>query len=129
MKAMRSGRHSYLLETQSVGTFERGAEPRIATTRPPLRGGSHQYEILILVEFAERLRVKPNTIREYLRSRCPDPVPHLRMGRKPLFEWGSPWLEAWICRRRRNGLTEDPINAGIGLANRNRGESEERRRK
>lgn len=108
-----------------VSVFRSGTESERGATVLP----SQTYEILTLAEIAERLRVRPNTIREFLRSRCPDPIPHLRMGRKPLFEWGSPWLEAWICRRRRNGLTGIEIDAGIGSANRNRGESEKRRRK
>ena len=105
-----------------------GRKPR--TTSDVGQDATGVYEVLTAAELAERLRVKSNTIREYLRTRCPDPIPHLRMGRSPLFEWDSPWLADWLARRRRNGLTHGTVSAPMVTADKvERGRVQKRRRK
>jgi len=59
------------------------------------------FEILDSVELARRLSVPTSWVREQVRSRSADPIPHLRLGRYRRFQWGHPDLIAWLERRRR----------------------------
>lgn len=61
--------------------------------RPP------QYEFIDCKELARRLNVPTSWVREYVRSRVSDPIPHYKMGKYVNFKWGSPELEDWIQRR------------------------------
>ncbi len=58
-----------------------------------------QHEYLDSVQFAARLNVPPSWVREHVRSRTSDPIPHLKLGKYVRFLWGSPALEAWLKRR------------------------------
>ena len=60
------------------------------------------FEILDSVELAKRLNVPTSWVREQVRSRSVDPIPHLRLGRYRRFQWGHPDLVGWL-ERRRNG--------------------------
>ena len=58
------------------------------------------FEVLTADELAGRWRVPESWIREQTRSRCPDPIPHVRLGRYVRFSWGSPELDSWWARRQ-----------------------------
>jgi hypothetical protein len=57
------------------------------------------YEVLTSDELAERWHVPASWVREQVRSRAADPIPHLRFGRYVRFRWGAPDLEDWLARR------------------------------
>jgi hypothetical protein len=61
------------------------------------------FEVLKAEELAERWRVPESWIREQTRSRCADPIPHVRLGRYVRFSWGCPDLNAWWARRQSKG--------------------------
>jgi hypothetical protein len=65
------------------------------------------FEILTAEMLAERWRVPASWIREKCRSRCADPIPHIRLGRYVRFSWGSPELTQWFIRRQQgNGRSQ-----------------------
>ena len=70
------------------------AEPAIANSE-----ALQTYEFVDSKEFGLRLNVPESWIREYVRTRSADPIPHVRFGKYVRFRWGSPELEAWIERR------------------------------
>jgi hypothetical protein len=45
------------------------------------------------------LTVLPSWIRDQVRARSEDPLPHVNLGKYVRFLWGSPALELWIRRR------------------------------
>ena len=57
------------------------------------------YEIIDSVDLARRWVLPVSRIREHVRSRVTDPIPHIRFGRYVRFRWGSPELEDWTERR------------------------------
>jgi hypothetical protein len=57
------------------------------------------YEFLDSKELAVRWNLPESWIREQVRSRIVDPVPHIRFGKYVRFRWGSPELEDWAERR------------------------------
>jgi len=57
------------------------------------------FEVLTAEELGQRWRVPESWIREQTRSRCADPIPHVRLGRYVRFSWGSPDLNNWWARR------------------------------
>ena len=61
------------------------------------------YEVLLPKQFAGRLQVPESWVRQQTRSRCVDPIPHIRLGRYIRFLWGSPELNDWLARRRYRG--------------------------
>jgi hypothetical protein len=58
------------------------------------------FEVLTAKELAGRWRVPESWIREQTRSRCADPIPHVRLGRYVRFSWSSPELAGWWKRRQ-----------------------------
>jgi hypothetical protein len=58
-----------------------------------------QYEFIDCRELARRLAVPMSWIRDQVRSRSQDPLPHVNLGKYVRFLWGSPALELWIRRR------------------------------
>ena len=65
-------------------------------------------EIIDSKELATRLRVPESWVRDRVRTRSDDPLPHVKIGRYVRFEWGSPDLVEWWARHRvskqgRNG--------------------------
>jgi hypothetical protein len=70
------------------------------------------YEFIDSRELARRLTVPPSWIRDQVRARSEDPLPHVNLGKYVRFLWGSPALELWIRRRivvgnnRRLGRTQ-----------------------
>jgi hypothetical protein len=58
-----------------------------------------RYESLDSQQLAERLNLPESWIRDQVRSRAEDPMPHAQFGKYVRFLWGSPELEAWLRRR------------------------------
>jgi hypothetical protein len=58
------------------------------------------FEVLTAKDLAARWRVPESWVREQTRSRCADPIPHVRLGRYVRFSWNSPELAAWWKRRQ-----------------------------
>lgn len=65
-----------------------------------------QYEHLDCKELAERWKLPESWIRDQVRSRADDPIPHLRFGKYVRFRWGSPELEEWALRRIVGGRSK-----------------------
>lgn len=57
------------------------------------------YEFIDSREMARRLTVPASWIRDQVRARSEDPLPHVNLGKYVRFLWGSPGLEEWIRRR------------------------------
>jgi hypothetical protein len=49
----------------------------------------------------EELARMTRWLKRQARPSAKDPIPHIRFGLAPRFEWGSPGLNAWIDRRRQ----------------------------
>ena len=60
---------------------------------------STEYEFIDCIELARRLAVPTSWVRDQVRSRSQDPLPHVNLGKYVRFLWGSPALELWIRRR------------------------------
>jgi len=60
---------------------------------------NRQYEFIDSKELASRWKLPESWIREQVRSRSLDPLPHIRFGKYVRFRWGSPELECWAERR------------------------------
>jgi hypothetical protein len=58
-----------------------------------------QYEFIDSKELASRWNLPESWIREQVRSRSSDPLPHIRFGKYVRFRWSSPELEDWAERR------------------------------
>jgi hypothetical protein len=58
-----------------------------------------EYQFINSRELATRWAVPETWIRERVRLRCEDPLPHVRFGKYVRFRWGSPELEEWAERR------------------------------
>ena len=78
------------------------AENKITTSAPI-------FEVITVEQLAERLRLPPSWVRDQVRRRAADPIPHLKLGKYVRFQWGSPELESWVSRRK-NGLKKYPTN-------------------
>jgi hypothetical protein len=64
------------------------------STRPPAI-----WEFIDSKELALRWNLPESWVREQVRRRIPDPLPHVRFGKYVRFRWGSPELEGWAERR------------------------------
>jgi hypothetical protein len=58
-----------------------------------------QYEFIDCKTLARRWCLPESWIREQVRSRSTDPLPHIRFGKYVRFPWGSPELIGWSERR------------------------------
>lgn len=61
------------------------------------------HDLIDAIELARRWNLPASWIREQTRSRATDPLPCVRFGKYIRFSWGSPELEKWLNRRRKNG--------------------------
>ena len=50
-------------------------------------------------QLAEHLGMPETWVREYVRKRITDPIPHYQFGKYVRFAWGSPELAGWLERR------------------------------
>jgi len=57
------------------------------------------YEFVDCKGLASRWNLPESWIRDQVRARPADPIPHIRFGKYVRFRWGSPELEAWAQRR------------------------------
>jgi hypothetical protein len=57
------------------------------------------FEYINSEELARRWTLPESWVREQVRKRQGDPLPHTRFGKYVRFRWGSPELEAWAERR------------------------------
>ena len=57
------------------------------------------YEFIGSEELASRWNLPVSWVREQVRSRSVDPLPHVRFGKYVRFRWRSPELEEWAERR------------------------------
>lgn len=57
------------------------------------------YEFIDSGELARRWDVPVSWIRDQVRKRAEDPLPHVSLGKYVRFLWGSPELQAWIEQR------------------------------
>ena len=72
------------------------------TGRHSLNGAadsSQRYEFINSKELAHRWNLPESWIREQVRTRTVDPIPHLRFGKYVRFRWDSPELEEWAEQR------------------------------
>ncbi len=77
-------------------------EPRMQPSHRVTKSGFErftEYEFIDSRELARRLTVPPSWIRDQVRARSEDPLPHVNLGKYVRFLWGSPELEDWIARR------------------------------
>lgn len=76
-------------------------------TGPPNTALNHpSIEIIDSKELAKRLRLPESWVRDRVRARSDDPLPHVKVGRYVRFEWGSPDLVEWWARHKvcRQGM-------------------------
>jgi hypothetical protein len=66
-----------------------------------------KYQFITSEQLAERWSLPPSWVREQVRSRAADPLPHVRFGKYVRFRWGSPELEQWAERRIIGGHNRD----------------------
>ena len=57
------------------------------------------FEVIDFRELARRWKVPETWVREQVRVRTKDPIPHKKLGKYTRFEWASPALEEWWNRR------------------------------
>lgn len=60
---------------------------------------SEHFEFIDASELAQRWGLPESWIRDQVRRRCSDPLPHVRFGKYVRFRWGSPELTGWAERR------------------------------
>ena len=86
-----------------VSSLESAERPGLSAGLPSPKDSdsdkSTQYEFIDCGELARRLVVPTSWIRDQVRSRSQDPLPHVNLGKYVRFLWGSPALELWIRRR------------------------------
>ena len=73
-------------------------------------------EIIDSRELARRWNLPESWIRDNVRRRSTDVIPHMRFGRYVRFEFGSEELQKWLRRRKvsSNGRTETSRKGGKG---------------
>lgn len=59
----------------------------------------NEYRYITSKELAEYWHLPETWIREQVRNRSSDPLPHVRFGKYVRFRWGSPEIESWAERR------------------------------
>lgn len=58
-----------------------------------------RYQFIDCKNLASRWNVPESWVREHVRARTVDPIPHIQFGKYVRFRWGSPELEEWAERR------------------------------
>jgi hypothetical protein len=71
-----------------------GMLEQVTKTIPPV-----MWEFIDSKELALRWSLPESWVRDQVRRRSPDPLPHVRFGKYVRFRWGSPELEGWAQRR------------------------------
>jgi len=70
-----------------------------STVTPVTAPAEPFYEIIDSKELARRWALPESWIRDQVRTRAVDKIPHLAFGRYRRFRWGSPELQQWLERR------------------------------
>src|SRR5215471_5522927 len=63
------------------------------------------YENIDSREFAKRLGLSLTWVQNHTRRDCADLIPHVKLGAKVVFEWGSPELYAWWDNHRKRNTS------------------------
>jgi hypothetical protein len=93
-----------------------GAENRTLNTNKSEQGAAASIEIMDSAGLAKRWSVPETWVRDQVRSRAQDPIPHVRLGKYIRFEWGSPELNDWWARHRtptKQSRNRDGYKGGI----------------
>ncbi len=62
----------------------------------------NNYEIIDCPELARRWMLPVSWVRDQVRVRATNPIPHIKFGKYVRFRWGSPELEQWLAARTVN---------------------------
>ncbi len=73
-------------------------------------------ELIDAGEIAKRWNIPESWVRDNVRERAADPIPHVKMGHYVRFEWDLPQLHAWFDRRRSAGQKRFDKRNGIGVS-------------
>jgi hypothetical protein len=65
------------------------------------RTKSTDFDLIDSAELSRRLNLPESWVRDQVRSRATDPIPHLRFGRYVRFQWAHPDLMQWLERKRK----------------------------
>lgn len=60
---------------------------------------TNEIEFIDSKELARRWQLPETWIRDQVRTRATDPLPHVRFGKYVRFRWNSPELTQWALRR------------------------------
>jgi len=91
---------NYQQEQTSAAISDSVLPPLPGSLKSELNSESYtRYEFIDSRELARRLTVPVSWIRDQVRARSEDPLPHVNLGKYVRFLWGSPALELWIRRR------------------------------
>lgn len=68
-------------------------------------------------ELAKRRNIPEAWVRDNVRERTADPIPHVKIGHYVRFEWDSPQLHAWFDRRRSTSAKslDKPNGSGVSI--------------
>ncbi len=72
---------------------------RLRDTSTEAVDSPRRYEFINSKELALRWNLPETWVREQVRKRSTDPIPHIRFGKYVRFRWSSPELEDWAERR------------------------------
>ena len=94
-----SGSTTELLDSPLESAERSGGSANLPSPKNDDSDKFTQYEFIDSRELARRLTVPASWIRDQVRARSEDPLPHVNLGKYVRFLWGSPALELWIRRR------------------------------
>jgi hypothetical protein len=80
----------------SPDTFSAIGQPVTSAT-----GQRHSPDIRLIdsKQLAAKLNLPESWVRDQVRRRPTDPLPHYKMGKYVRFRWDSPELQDWLARR------------------------------
>lgn len=95
----QGGRTNTEASQQKLGPpLSRSDDPAVTTPSRPIVG-SHEDTFIDSEELARRWNVPASWVRDQVRRRAKDPLPHVNFGKYVRFRWGSPELQDWLARR------------------------------
>jgi excisionase family DNA binding protein len=98
MSGRYSARNHYLFSKEEVASSNGRIEPRIAADRTSIRPGDDGSVLLTVHEVAALLRVPVSWVYDHVRPGCPDPLPHLKLGKYVRFSGAD--IRAYLQRMR-----------------------------
>ena len=60
---------------------------------------SSEIRLIDSKQLAAKLNLPESWVRDQVRRRPTDPLPHYKMGKYVRFQWDSPELQDWLARR------------------------------